>query len=180
MKGCSNNGNYLENGKTAFEQKDYKTAIKNFKGAIKEIYIVNLITGTVNGKVDISSAVDESNSEYSSAVFGEPYFGDKDCAIIPCWQNSRIIEFKYDTLDWKIINIEGIRTAGVVAKNDGVYYIGDRETLTVYRIDKYWNAHKLNIRLDGLISTMGVRNIYFYDNNIYVFPVNANMILKYN
>ena len=150
------------------------------KGSITKIYRVNLTMGEVDGKADLTSVVNEADLEISPAAFGEPYFGDEECAVIPCWQNAKVIKFMYDTLDWEIINIEGIRTAGVVSKHNGVYYIGDRETLTVYRIDNAWNAQKLNFCIDGLISTKGVRNLFFYDRNIYVFPVNANMILKYN
>lgn len=114
------------------------------------------------------------------ALFYDVYDAGNGMIWLPSWQGNFIMEFNMNTCRYKLhfISELGALSSVVVAKNNMLLLERDFSVLNLLSVDE--GLKRIEIDYSGFISKWGLGNLYLYEEYVYLFPLLANMILRYN
>ncbi|MBQ4521889.1 MAG: hypothetical protein IJA10_02925 [Lachnospiraceae bacterium] len=127
------------------------------------------------GEVERESGLEERN-----AIFSDVYDNGDGNIWLTSWQGNLVMEFNMNTNQYKLHSISGLEALSsvVVTENNMMLTERDFSTLSLYSFDGI--CSKMQIDYPGFVSRWGIGKLHLYGEYVFLFPLFANMILKYN
>lgn len=113
-------------------------------------------------------------------IFADVFDLGNGIVWLPCWQNNMLMEFNMDNDQYTIHMIPMIQALSSITVADDNVLLLERESATVILYTWDSECDRRKIQYQGFISSRGFRKAQLYGEYIYLFPLHANMILRYN